>query len=782
MVIHKRKSHNDPLKLSLKAQYSVLASSTLATSAPLATDSEEINIEDDSKERIARINDDSVNLEDELEIVRRQTERCKRIYRTADAVIETLNHLSEIIKAKHEQNEAIVALYDNMLETHKIAVEKEALNQNSDFSELFDDIVRQSEECYVFLSNYIYKGRLYYHADICGADQVMDSCNSLSKIEAFNNIFEQLQKRFNDTQVEVTTVTVLYTQRVVESIDQKINLRPLEPSTELLGPKCHCLLGTRRSSLTKILDWCFYGGQSILWISGIAGCGKSSLIGTLHNSLSTLGFRSRLAAFIRFDRSSYRDAKEFVKALAFLLANFDQRFGNRILDVLEKSPQIAQNTELSTQVQKLLINPLRGLSEEITKEGRIVVLVDGIDECSRSDQAETNFRGQLLELFANDKFGLLPFLRFVLASRPEEDIVAYLQGLDHIHHIQLDRTSNETRQDICYFLSKSFQQHPSLRVLDNAIKSSAVELLAERASGLFIWAATVVGFIKGNVAQRMKVFTENEPPENALHALTVLYKTALDSLVNENGDEDIEQNICMALGLIMASPSDDECTIPILRGLSKHVDPENNPDILGTFQKLRSLVTEEHGHYELLHKSFDDCLTSKDQAQRWYISTEKYQAILYEAKITCIMDYLDRIDMELPAALLSDVYRYAIWGPANCVYLDLSLYPSLPEKLERFLLGYLVEKHHHDSEFMRKAWLSASRLRHIYTPTLVVKDFFNIMLYDAAVAGKVTKTYADSEHALEWEVDNIFMSVFVQMANGSNHYEEIVAVLDTDRT
>ena len=79
---------------------------------------------------------------------------------------------------------------------------------------------------------------------------------------------------------------------------------------------------------------------------------------------------------------------------------------------------------------------------------------------------------------------------------------------------------------------------------------------------------------------------------------------------------------------------------------------------------------------------------------------------------------------------------------------------------------------------MQKAWLGASCLQDIITDPLVVKDFFNIMLYDTALAGKVTKTNADDQHALEWEVDNIYMSVFVQMAGGSNVYEEIVAVLD----
>ncbi|KAK7041906.1 hypothetical protein VNI00_008887 [Paramarasmius palmivorus] len=691
----------------------------------------------------------------------------------------------KVVKSQHERDKAVVALYDVMIETYEIAINKKALNQDGDFSELFERIVRQSEECSIYLSKYMLQGHLY---------QVVDFWGTTSKISELNVAFEHLQERFFKTQVEVTTVAVLSMRSTVESLQRKETLQILKPSKNILRPKSHCMPGTRRASITKILNWAFHGDQSVLWISGIAGCGKSSLIGTLHNTLSMFGFNSRLAAFIRFDRSEYNDAGEFIKALAFLLANFDERFGKRIADVVEQSRQIAETTDLSAQVQKLLINPLRGLSEEFAKEGRIVVLVDGIDECSRKDQAETRFREQLLELFAKNTFGLLSFLRFVLASRPEEDIIRFLQHCSHIHHFPLDHTSPETTNDIHYFLNKSFERLCFIN-LTNAQKQTAVERLAERASGLFVWAATVVTFIGENMEQRLKVFVEQEPPKNALHALTALYEIALKSLVRE-GDEDIQQNIYMALGLIMATSAQfEQFPIHVLHDLLQYVDPDKAPGILSAFNKLRSLVIKENEKYQLLHKSFDDFLTSKDRAGHWYIDMEKYEAILYEAMITCTMNHLDKADKELPEALSSDLYKYAIYGLPNGAEQDLSLYQSLQQKLERFLLGYVMggwlvqqgfgdechkqaEELQHDSEFMQKAWLGASRLQHIYTDPLVVKDFFNIMLYDAALARKVTKTNADDQHALEWEIDNIYMSVFVQMAGGSNVYEKIVKVLD----
>ncbi|KAK7015851.1 hypothetical protein VNI00_019044 [Paramarasmius palmivorus] len=797
MVIHKRKSRDDRFELSLKMEHFAFSPgrSTLTSTAAASESSEQQEhappAVEDLQDAGTKTDGDSASLEDKIEKLKVRTEKRKRIYQTADTVIETLNQLSEAIKAKHEQDEAIVALYDIMIETYNVAIENNALNAEGDFSALFDRIVSQSQECYIFLSSCIIKGNL------C---RVMDH-TSLT-IADLKGTFEQLKEEFFKSQVKVTTMTVLQTHRAVRSMGRKETLRILESSAKLLRPKSHCLLGTRRSSLAKILEWCFHGEQSILWISGIAGCGKSSLIGTLHNSLSELGFNSRLAAFIRFDRNDYNDAGEFVKTLAFLLAEFDERFGKLIAEVVERSRQIAQNTNLSMQVQKLLINPLQGLSEDIAKEGRIVVLVDGIDESSQEDRAETKFREQLLELFADDRFKLLPFLRFVLASRPEEDIVRSLQHCSHIHHFPLDHTSPETTNDIHYFLTKSFQ-HSSFDGLDNSRKHTAIERLTEHASGLFIWAATAITFIRENVEQRLEAFVEQEPPKNALQALTSLYKIALQSLVKED-DDDIQQNICTALGLIMAnanSSESDPCSVDILHALTKYVNLGNNAGILSAFQKLRSLVTEENEHYQLLHKSFDDFLTSEDRAHRWYIDLEKYNVILAEAILTCMMDHLDKTDAELPEALSSDVYEYAsvFWLPDHAS-------ASYQMKEGAFLLGYLLrwmcsldhefsggtffgpqriyggsltENGRHDSEFMQKAITGASRLGEIDAKPIVIKDFFNIMLYDAALAGKVTKTNTDGQYILEWEIDNIYMSVFVLMA-GSSIYEEIVAVLDTN--
>ncbi|KAK7027942.1 hypothetical protein VNI00_015025 [Paramarasmius palmivorus] len=811
MVIHLKKPYFHNLNVFIKTYRLTSASPLIGSTATasLIQSSDTLSAPSEHSASAPAVKNDLATeiseLKPKIDEKRTGVERNKKYVELGDALLQKLETLSEatriayavvhnvygLVKSLHESNEAVVELYDDMIETYNIALERNALSVQGVFSKIFDEILRVSQECEMFLSSFLSRSHL----------KILVNPQS-SKFTEFKNAFSQLRGKFHDSQLKVTTVTVLNTQKVLNFMALNTRLETLKPSKDILPPKSLCSPGTRRESLTKILSCIFHGDRSVLWISGIAGCGKSSLIGTLHRELSTWGSNSPLAAFIRFDRSAYNTATEFIKVLAFRLAKFDSRLGEKIAEAIERSPGIIDTPNLDDQAQQLIVDPLE--DSEIAGEGRIVVLVDGIDECARPDQAETNFREQLLALFASDKFRRLLFLRFVLASRPEEDIKRLLdQGHRHIHHFPLDRTSSETKHDIYYFLARSFQR-PCFDGLDDAQKHNAVERLAGHASGLFIWAATAVTFIGENVEQRLGVFIEQELPKNALQALTNLYKIALESLVKE-GDDDLWRNICTALGLIMANSSYEysPCTVGILHALTKHTNLANSAGILSAFRKLRSLVTEENRKYQLLHKSFDDFLTSEDRARRWFIDLNKYDVILAEAILTCMMDYLDKTDAELPEALSSDVYRYASadWLPNHAS-------ASYQQKEGAFLLKYvlrwmhsldhkysgklwygpqqefaisLTEKGRHGSEFMWKAMTGASRLRGIGAKPIVIKDFFNIMIYDAALARKVTKPNTGSQYTFEWEIDNIYMSIFILMAGGSTVYEEIVAVLDTVR-
>ncbi|PBK89074.1 hypothetical protein ARMGADRAFT_936535, partial [Armillaria gallica] len=83
--------------------------------------------------------------------------------------------------------------------------------------------------------------------------------------------------------------------------------------------------GTRMETINYLLTWIAEYDDGVLWCSGLAGTGKSALVGTLHNLLCFhMSGRSHLAAFIRYDRTEYRCSSGLIMSIAYSLGMFDQ--------------------------------------------------------------------------------------------------------------------------------------------------------------------------------------------------------------------------------------------------------------------------------------------------------------------------------------------------------------------------------------------------------------------------------------------------------------------------
>ncbi len=85
---------------------------------------------------------------------------------------------------------------------------------------------------------------------------------------------------------------------------------------------------TRVETINTLMSWIAECNDRVLWCSGLAGTGKSRLVGTLHKLLSIhMGIRSRLAAFIHYDRTEYLHSSRLITFIAYFLGIFDQRIG-----------------------------------------------------------------------------------------------------------------------------------------------------------------------------------------------------------------------------------------------------------------------------------------------------------------------------------------------------------------------------------------------------------------------------------------------------------------------
>ncbi|KAL0571995.1 hypothetical protein V5O48_009961 [Marasmius crinis-equi] len=554
----------------------------------------------------------------------------------------------KMLQSKLELDNKLVDLVDSMNQLYGCAIVKDALKNYETFQILFDAMIQQSVECFLFISNYISDGYFRHMITVSG------------KIDRFKSSFENLKSRFDNELLRTNTVATMATKDLVvglhdsmQHIDTKLDLHDMKRVLEeelgttqfrLPSDLPRCLLGTRQHTLSKILDWIVRGKQSLLWLSGVAGSGKSSIMATLHDYLDEMGYSSHLAAYIRFRRSLFESPSKFVQALIYQLASFDTRLGVEIAKAMKGK---ILHSPLSRQLQSLLIQPLKKHKPTTGEETQIVILIDGLDECMQEAGGSSAFHellALLSHLASSDTFHSFPFLRFIVASRPEEPIhTAFTKSLTpddelddvpNVLHFRLDTSSSETTADILKYLSfkfgEIFRKNNKFRELCK--RENAVPRLADSSHGLFIWAYVVSRFLGDFPSEeRLQSALDMTIPKDAPGGVVLgnLYTTVLNGVAAEHGDEDVKSHNRSLLGLVIAVgrvkalheflPGLTKITLHgLLQLLTDKVD-----EVLSLLPRLGAVIEGAHSPDEelfLLHKSLEDYLTDRSRAgEAWYI-------------------------------------------------------------------------------------------------------------------------------------------------------------------
>ncbi|PBK66601.1 hypothetical protein ARMSODRAFT_1086715 [Armillaria solidipes] len=409
-----------------------------------------------------------------------------------------------------------------------------------------------------------------------------------------------------------------------------------------------------------MLSWITQCNSETMWCSGLAGTGKSSLMGTLHDLLMTdFGERSRLAAFIRYDRIEYPTAGKLITSIAYALGMFDDRIGRAISLVVKTLPSVATLSP-SLQFQHLLRNPLESLPD-LVDGGPLVVIIDGLDECDASDD--------MLAVLAKGFGPKLSFMRLILSSRPVLRMTTAFEGRDCIYPLHLDTTSKYVNRDIRFYLEREFATIRHDEFQEKCKELDAINELAERASGLFIWAATVVKIVVEFPAiPILQDFLATDIPASATEALTTLYLTSLKALISENQGIKVKVQECVrsVLGAVLVTQTPPGMTEDVLdKVVLLNTGSPPSHHILSMLGSVLSLQTED-SPIRLIHKSLDDFLQDQSRCgDEWFIDVTLHRkAIAEQCRIVSksfMKTWSPKSDMDIEA-VPAHLSKYALFG------------------------------------------------------------------------------------------------------------------------
>ncbi|KAK1225020.1 hypothetical protein PQX77_012053 [Marasmius sp. AFHP31] len=377
-----------------------------------------------------------------------------------------------------------------------------------------------------------------------------------------------------------------------------------------------CLEGTRKSARTAIRDWASAKGPEALpicWLSGAAGVGKSAIALTIAESFESLGLLTCSFFFFRSDPRR-NNPSALMLTIAHGLATNTALVRNHIEESVSTDPTILE-ARLEKQFHELIFVPVLIWAKRRSLWGASVipkiVIIDGLDECGNE---ETQLR--ILSIIQSAFHQVLHFpLRFLICSRPEAWIGeafsdAPLSRLSK--NIILD-DSLEAREDIRRYFIHHFREITTSRKYRHVQFPSPwpseqdLGILVERSCAQFVYAATLVQFIKlayGHPITHLHIIlkstAESQLSRSPYHDLDCLYQVIL-------GANPVQDELIVILVAILILPELDVNQTPaVIEGVLGLPSGQVDLTLRGMYSVLK--IGGWESMIELYHTSFRDYL------------------------------------------------------------------------------------------------------------------------------------------------------------------------------
>ncbi|QYT02124.1 hypothetical protein H0G86_009131 [Trichoderma simmonsii] len=490
--------------------------------------------------------------------------------------------------------------------------------------------------------------------------------------EIFAAIERQKANILLNVNIEQTSVLLDVHQEIVLSKLRIADAAPFDSSID--GEVSYCLEGTRNHIIQQIEDWSSRpDSQSIFWLNGTAGTGKSTISRTVAQSFSNKSILGASFFFKRGEGDRGRASFLFTTIAAQLVRRIPS-IAPGVREVLNLEPQIHEKP-LREQFQKLILDPLK--SKPGCWSSNLLIVIDALDECGLDDNMRT-----LINIFSDAQQIDKPRLKFFLTSRPELPIRLGFEDISGKYdNMLLAAVSTPTiEHDIGLFMrhqlnsikmdyNKSVTGHR--KISSDWPGDDTVRKLVASAIPLFIVAATICRFLSdrrlGGPHNQLSKLLEYQKIQTS--GLDMTYLPVLDSLI-VNLPLSAKQEVLTRFRYLVGSIITLAHPLSI-RSLARLLDVSTDAveDQLDLLHSVLGVPNDLDTPVRLLHLSFRDFLV--DPAKK--LDPIKYpfwvdeQLAHSELFLQCIKLLSrdgalkdDICSLQLPGTLLSDISQTLI--------------------------------------------------------------------------------------------------------------------------
>jgi hypothetical protein len=409
-------------------------------------------------------------------------------------------------------------------------------------------------------------------------------------------------------------------------------------------PRCHP--GTREKATKDIVRWIEESDPSstVLWVNGRAGVGKSALMQMIAE-MDGIYFGG--CFFFRRGTAGCNVKDHLFSTLAYQLAMNVPGMLEHIDRAMTQDFSLPKKS-IAVQLKQLITEPFKLLPP---LPALFIIIIDGLDECEDLDSQRA-----ILSLIAQVAVDFDIAIRFIVASRPEYQICDMFDKeplFSRTRRLVLDdELEYDSNADIKRYLQEKLREiHARNRDIMSNFRSPwpcvhQLDELVSRASGQFIYAATVIKFVGSDTdfrtpEHRLEIILKGGPTKaSAFSELDRLY-TQILSLHPDSEVLVHTLGVVLVLGTLV-SPSHEYANSPdviaaitgfgegklVLRALQSVMEVRTEP-VFDDANDNKPNGTNIQW-VKLSHRSFHDFLTDKARSGPYFINR-----MLFDGRVFC---------------------------------------------------------------------------------------------------------------------------------------------------
>src|SRR5258708_9288681 len=390
-----------------------------------------------------------------------------------------------------------------------------------------------------------------------------------------------------------------------------------------------CDEDTRVEILADIKRWVddiSSGSQNFFWLTGDPGCGKSAITASLARYCKDSG-TLWAQFFINRNNEATTNPRCYFPSIARQMANHttaDQTITKTIYKIIKRGPSVLDEITLN-QALGLFVETVHAACD-LDPSKTVAIVIDGLDETRRDKLQDTaEIFSQLFQSLKRRN------AKVFISSRTDDEITKpFYRSLRsnerHVKHVHLDTSDPSSIEDVSRYLFRNIKQLVEKWDLNwgEWPGEDRMKMLCVRASGLFIWAVTVVKFFQEQLRQskheRLNILLDVINDEgmgdvNRLYGKVLEITYSMET--NTKAQDDWErEKFRWIVGFIISMKE----ALPIgeIGGLLdlRQTAQSNAVDVVHFVRNLRTVLVAGSGDISnetipRLHKSFVEFITSE---------------------------------------------------------------------------------------------------------------------------------------------------------------------------